>query len=114
MEWSNEEEQMGIEELVDLLSRLGYGEDIDVETEVTIRAQLSVNGMGGRDPVYATIFFKSEESEEILFSASIKKTRNTWEGSTMSFEDLPLMVSDLEILPGVEQHESWTITGHSY
>jgi len=106
---------VSIDELVEILSRLANGEDISVEAEVTIQAQISVNanrGPGG--PIHVTIFFKGGDGDEILFSAPIEKMRFVEKGSTTSTEDLPLMVSDLETIPGIEQHEGWTVTGHAY
>jgi hypothetical protein len=106
---------MNVDELVDILSRLADGEDVSVETEVIIKAQISVNsnrGPGG--PIQATIFFKSDEGDAILFSAPIEKMRFVEKGSVTRAEDMPLMVSDLETISGIEQHEGWTVTGHAY
>lgn len=107
---------MDIEGLIDILSRLADGEDVSVETEVTIKAKLSVNAQGRPSgPIHATIFFESDEGDEILFSAPIEKNRRVQTGPTsFKMEDLPLMVIDLETIPGVKQKEDWTITGHAY
>ena len=106
---------MNVEELLAILSRLADGENVSVETEVTIKAQISVNahrGSGG--PILATIFFNNDEGDEILFSAPIEKMRFVEKGSATSTEDMPLMVSDLETIPGIEQEAGWTVTGHAY
>jgi len=107
---------LNIEELVEILSRLADGENVSVETEVTIQAQISVNanrGPGGS--IHATIFFKNGEGDEFLFSAPIEKMRHIQVGSTSStLEEQPLVVSDLEAIPGIEQIDSWTVTGHAY
>lgn len=107
---------MNTDELMEILSRLADGEDVSVETEVTIQAQISVNanrGPGG--PIHATIFFKDADGDEILFSAPIEKMRHVQVSSTAStMEEQPLIVSDLEAIPGIEQTDSWTVTGHAY
>jgi hypothetical protein len=107
---------LNIDELVEILSRLADGEDVSVETEVTIQAQISVNanrGPGG--PIHATIFFKDADGDEVLFSAPIEKMRHVQVGPASStMEEQPLIVSDLEAIPGIEQREGWTVTGHAY
>jgi hypothetical protein len=107
---------MSIEELVEILSRLADGENVSIETEVTIKAQISVRAdHGPSGPVQATIFFKSDDGDEILFSAPIEKTRHIQVGpASFTMEEQPLIVSDLEVIPGIEQTDSWTVTGHAY
>ena len=107
---------MNIEELVEILSRLTDGEDVSVETEVTIKAQISVNAnrvYGG--PIQATIFFKNDDGDEILFSAPIEKTRHVQVGpASFTMEEVPLIISDLEAIPGIDQDAAWIMTGHAY